>query len=105
MAAESGAEETVSVLYRLCAGVERVVLDPSPEAVAERPDGLVVLDRESLAARTIVEKVPGSRRNSGSKPYFNKGCTRRRGSARRPRLMNRGRRGRTTVPLSRTCSS
>ncbi len=45
-ARESGAGELVSMLYGPYAGLERVVLDPLPEKVAERTVGLVRLDRE-----------------------------------------------------------
>jgi hypothetical protein len=47
-ARESGAGELVSVLSGPCAGVKKVVLDPSPEMVVEGTIGLVSLLRESF---------------------------------------------------------
>ncbi len=45
-ARESTAGELISVLYGLCAGVERVALDPLPDMLVERTIGLVSLSRE-----------------------------------------------------------
>src|SRR5215217_6486441 len=69
-ARESTAGELISVLYGLCAGVERVALDPLPEMIPERTVGLVSLSRERFvdlvlsrertpsAKRTIEEAIP-----------------------------------------------
>ena len=43
---ESSAGELVSVLYGLCKGVEKVVLDPPPRMLAEKTVGLVSMKRE-----------------------------------------------------------
>ena len=43
---ESSAGELTSVLYGLCNGVKKVVLDPLPRMLAEKTVGLVSLERE-----------------------------------------------------------
>jgi len=43
---ESSAGELISVLYGLCNGVEKVVLDPLPRLLAEKTVGLVSMERE-----------------------------------------------------------
>jgi hypothetical protein len=43
---ESRAGEVASVLYGLCNGVEKVVLDPLPRLLAEKTVGLVSMERE-----------------------------------------------------------
>jgi hypothetical protein len=43
---ESSAGEVVSVLYRLCKGVKKVVLDPLPRMLAEKRGGLVSMKRQ-----------------------------------------------------------
>jgi hypothetical protein len=43
---ESSAGELISVLYGPCKGVEKVVLDPLPQLLAEKTVGLVSMERE-----------------------------------------------------------
>jgi hypothetical protein len=64
-ARESTAGELVSVLCGPCAGVERVVLDPLPEMVAERTVGLVSLSRERFVDLVLSRERPRARRESG----------------------------------------
>ncbi len=59
---ESTSGELISVLYGLCAGVERVALDPLPEMVAERTVGLVSLSRERFVDLVLSRERPLARR-------------------------------------------
>jgi hypothetical protein len=43
---ESSAGELISILYGLCNGVEKVVLDPLPRLLAEKTVGLVSMERD-----------------------------------------------------------
>jgi hypothetical protein len=61
-ARESTAGELISVLYGLCAGVERVALDPLPEMLVERTIGLVSLSRERFVDLVLGRERPLARR-------------------------------------------
>jgi hypothetical protein len=62
-ARESSAGELVSVLYGLCADVERVALDPLPEMVLERTVGFVSLCRERFVDLVLGrERTPARRK-------------------------------------------
>jgi hypothetical protein len=50
---ESGAGELVSVLYRSCASVRSVALDPLPSMLAKEVAELVGLDRERFVSRVV----------------------------------------------------
>ena len=55
-ARESGAGETISVLYGPCVGAKMVALDPSPEMVVEGTVGLVSLLRKSFINLVMARK-------------------------------------------------
>jgi hypothetical protein len=61
-ARETTAGELTSVLYGLCAGVERVALDPLPDMLAERTIGLVSLSRERFVDFVLGRERPLARR-------------------------------------------
>jgi hypothetical protein len=50
---KSGAWELVSVLYRSCASVRSVALDPLPSMLAKEVAELVGLDRERFVSRVV----------------------------------------------------
>jgi hypothetical protein len=50
---KSGAGELVSVLYRSCASVRSVALDPLPSMLAKEVAELVGLDRERFVSRVV----------------------------------------------------
>jgi hypothetical protein len=60
-ARESTPGELISVLYGLCAGVERVALDPLPEMIAERTVGLISLSRERFMDLVLSRERPLAR--------------------------------------------
>ena len=55
---ESGAGELVSVLHALCAGVEKVALDPLPEMVSEHTVALASISRERFLERAAAQSSP-----------------------------------------------
>jgi hypothetical protein len=61
-ARESTAGELISVLYGLCAGVERVALDPLPEMLVERTVRLVSLSRERFVDLVLGRERPLAQR-------------------------------------------
>ena len=61
-ARETTAGELTSVLYGLCAGVERVALDPLPDMLVERTIGLVSLSRERFVDFVLGRERPLARR-------------------------------------------
>ena len=69
-ARQSTVGELISELYRSCADVKRVALDPSPEMHIERMVGLVSLSREHFADLLVLGAAPYSsaRRERGSRP-------------------------------------
>jgi hypothetical protein len=59
-ARQSTVGELISDLYRSCADVKRVALDPSPEMLVERMVGLVSLSREHFADLLVLGAAPYS---------------------------------------------
>lgn len=52
-ARESAAGELISILYGLCSGVKKVVLDPLPQMLEEKTVGLVSLSRKRFIDRVL----------------------------------------------------
>jgi hypothetical protein len=59
-ARQSTVGELISELYRSCADVKRVALDPSPKMLIERMVGLVSLSREHFADLLVLGAAPYS---------------------------------------------
>ncbi len=55
---ESAAGELTSILYGLCSGVKKVVLDPLPQILEEKTDGLVSLNRKRFIDHVLSGERP-----------------------------------------------